>query len=189
MSLYPNGLRAQHHISGKTTFRIRLSDRVSSCSPAQARLAPHCFAAAYRNSVPSRALLGYVRRRCPWGPRVNLPPSTHFLSDSEPRSLRSTIVTRFDATTDLSATRTGPACPSRASGWGLSPRRLGLPVLTLPFLCPHASANTPVLLLDAFATHFPNRRRPSPLPNQLGSHIARFEACSAFNFHSGLCAR
>jgi hypothetical protein len=48
------------------------------------------------------------------------------------RPLRSTIITRFDATTDLSATRGGPVCPSRASGWGLSPRHLGLPVLTLP---------------------------------------------------------
>jgi len=56
-------------------------------------------------------------------------------------------------------------------------------------LCPPASANTPVLLLGAFATRFPNRRRPSPNPNWLGSHIARFEACSAFNFHSGRCAR
>jgi hypothetical protein len=57
-----------------------------------------------------------------------------------------------------------------------------------PLLCPHASANTPVLLLGAFATRFPNRRRPSPIPNWLGSHIARFEAYSAFNFHSGLRA-
>jgi hypothetical protein len=48
------------------------------------------------------------------------------------RPLRSTIITRFDATTSLSATQGDPACPSRASGWGLSPRRLGLPVLTLP---------------------------------------------------------
>jgi hypothetical protein len=46
-----------------------------------------------------------------------------------------------------------------------------------------------VLLFGAFATRFPKRRRPSPIPNWLGSHIARFEACSAFNFHSGLCAR
>ena len=55
-------------------------------------------------------------------PRVNLPHSTHFLSGSEPRSIRSTIVTRFNATTDLSAIPAGPACPSRASGWALVPQ-------------------------------------------------------------------
>ena len=81
--------------------------------------------------MPS-ALSGYVRRRRPRGPRVNLPHSTHFLSDSELRPLRSTIITRFNATTGRSATQGNPVYPSRASGWGLSPRRLELPVLTLP---------------------------------------------------------
>ena len=82
--------------------------------------------------MPQSALSEYVRCRYPRGPRVNRPHSTHFLSDSEPRSLRFTISTRFRATTDLSVTRDDPAYPSRASSWGLSHRRLGLPVLTLP---------------------------------------------------------
>ena len=75
---------------------------------------------------------GLLDYRAPMGSRVNLPHSPHFLSDSELRPLCSTIVTRFTATTGLSATRADPACPSRASGWGLSPRLLGLPVLPLP---------------------------------------------------------
>ena len=74
---------------------------------------------------------GLLDYRAPMGSRVNLPHSPHFLSDSELRPLCSTIVTRFTATTGLSATRADPACPSRASGWGLSPRLLGLPVLPL----------------------------------------------------------
>ena len=66
------------------------------------------------------------------------------------------IITRFDATTDLSATRTDPACPSRASSWGLAPRRLGLPVFTLPSFA-HMPAPIPrcscsVLLLLASQT-------------------------------------
>ena len=112
--------------------RIRLSDRVSSCSPTAAGSYPTAFAAAYRSSALPSALSGYVRRRRPRGPRVNLPHSTHFLSDSELRPLRSTIITRFNATTGRSATQGNPVYPSRASGWGLSPRRLELPVLTLP---------------------------------------------------------
>jgi hypothetical protein len=63
---------------------------------------------------------GLLDYRAPMGSRVNLPHTPHFLSDSELRSLCSTIVTRFSATTGLSATRADPACPSRASGWGLS---------------------------------------------------------------------
>jgi hypothetical protein len=48
----------------------------------------------------------------------------------ELRSLRSTIITRFSTTTDLSATRAGRAFPSRASRCGLAPLQLGLPMLT-----------------------------------------------------------
>jgi len=47
------------------------------------------------------------------------------------------------------------------------------------------------LLADPFglSVSFPSRRRPSLIPNWLGSHIARFEACSAFTSYSGLCTR
>ena len=47
----------------------------------------------------------------------------------ELRSLRSTIITRFLATADLSATRRGPAWSSRIAGWELASRRVGLPML------------------------------------------------------------
>ena len=39
----------------------------------------------------------------------------------ELRSFRSTMITRFVATMDLSATRCSPACSSRISGWELLP--------------------------------------------------------------------
>jgi hypothetical protein len=48
----------------------------------------------------------------------------------ELRSLCSTIITRFLATADLSATRRGPAWSSRIAGWDLASRCVGLPVLT-----------------------------------------------------------
>ena len=48
----------------------------------------------------------------------------------ELRSLRSTVITRFNATADLSATRRGPAWSSRLAGWELASRRVGLPMLT-----------------------------------------------------------
>ena len=72
----------------------------------------------------------------------------------ELRSLRSTIITRFIATTDLSATRRSPACSSRISGWDLSSRHGGLPMLT-GFSFEHMSTPLP--------------RRPDPVRMLLAS--------------------
>ena len=54
----------------------------------------------------------------------------------------------FNGTTSLSATRCGPACPSRASGWDLASLRIGFPVLPQFPLCRHAVTITPVGPLD-----------------------------------------
>jgi hypothetical protein len=54
----------------------------------------------------------------------------------------------FPGTTSLTATPSGPACPSRASGWDLASRRMGLPVLQQVPVCRHAVTNTPVGPLD-----------------------------------------
>ena len=54
----------------------------------------------------------------------------------------------FPGTTSPSATRSGPACPSRASGWGLAPLRIGLPVLQQFPVYRHAVTITPVGSLD-----------------------------------------
>jgi len=118
--------------------------------------APHCFRYSIQKLHDSECSIGFVRLPRPNGTRVNIPHSPHCPSDSEPRSLRSAIITRFGATIDLSATRADPACPSRDSSWGFAPRRLGLPVLTLPSFA-HMPAPIPrcsclVLLLLASQT-------------------------------------
>jgi hypothetical protein len=75
----------------------------------------------------------------------------------ELRSLRSTIITRFMATTNLSATQAGRASPSRASRCGLAPLRLGLPMLTR-FSFAHMSTPLP--------------RRPDPVRMLLASRVS-----------------
>ncbi len=54
----------------------------------------------------------------------------------------------FPGTTSLSATLSGPACPSRASGWDLASLRIGLLVLQQFPMCRHAVTITPVGSLD-----------------------------------------
>jgi hypothetical protein len=169
--------------------RISAFGQRSSCLPTAARRAPTLLSLQLQKFHDLECSIGFVRPGGPDGPRINIPHSPHFLSDSELRPLRSTIITRFDATTS-------PLRHPGRPGLSLAGFRLGsfsppprASRVNAPLLCPHASANTPVLLLGAFATRFPSRQRPSPNPNWLGSHIARFEACSAFSFHSGLCAR
>lgn len=51
--------------------------------------------------------------------------------------------------------------------------------------CLHADAITPVESLDDVA-HQVQKQRPSPLFSRVGSHIALFEACSAFT-HVSAC--
>jgi hypothetical protein len=63
-------------------------------------------------------------------PSANRRAFAPFHAILEPRPLGSAVVSRFIATTGLSATRCGPVSPSRASGWALAAHRLGFPVLT-----------------------------------------------------------
>jgi hypothetical protein len=93
------------------------------------------------------------------------------------------VISRFIGTTNLSVTPGGPACPSRASGWEfLSSHRLGLPMLRQS-PCVHVSSPiTPVGTLGQIArrpaysgrTRVRQRRRPSPLPERVGSHVRDF---------------
>ena len=73
----------------------------------------------------------------------------------------------------------GPACPSRGSGWCVR-------------TTDRASRVAPILLFHACCRHYPggigrclrrslpNRWQPSPENGRVGSHVASFEACSAF---------
>src|SRR3954447_6489133 len=93
----------------------------------------------------------------------------------------------FDGTAGLSATPSGPACPSRASGWESRVPPPGVSRVASDPLCGHAVAITPVGPLGRIAREadlspplLPQRLRPSPFLWRVGSHIIRFEACSAF---------
>ena len=92
----------------------------------------------------------------------------------------------FNGTTGLSATPGGPACPSRASGWGHAPPPPGVSRVASDPLCRHAVAITPAGSLGGRSEvglstpRVHQRRRPSPFRWRVGSHIIRFEACSAF---------
>jgi hypothetical protein len=93
----------------------------------------------------------------------------------------------FLGTTSPSATPGGPACPSRASGWGLAPHRRGFPCCRR-FPC--VDMPSPLPRWDRWFGSFgmrgsqplgsPQRRRPSPLSRRVGSHVEPFEACSVF---------
>ena len=90
-------------------------------------------------------------------PMANRYPLLYLQRALELRSLRSTIITRFIATTDLSATRRSPACSSRIAGWDLSSRHGGLPMLTR-FSFEHMSTALP--------------RRPDPVRMLLASRAS-----------------
>ena len=74
----------------------------------------------------------------------------------------------------------GPACPSRGSDWCVR-------------TTDRASRVAPILLFHACCRHYPggigrclrrslpNRWQPSPENGRVGSHVASFEACSAFS--------
>ncbi len=66
---------------------------------------------------------------------------------------------------------------------------MGLPVLRRSPLCMHAVATTPAGPLGAHVVLLPQQQRPSPNFSRVGSHIALFEACSAFTARYGLHAR
>jgi len=94
-----------------------------------------------------------------------------------------------NGTTGLSATPGGPACPSRASGWGSRALTAwGFPCcvdLLVPTCRRHypggplGSDRSWDGLFHPFPLH-PQRRRPSPYWSKVGDHIGLFEACSTF---------
>ena len=91
----------------------------------------------------------------------------------------------FNARTGLSATPGGPACPSRASGWeSRAPTSWGFPCCVrspLPTCRRHYPGG--IAGFGRFSgcdPQFPQQLRPSPFLWRVGSHIIRFEACSAF---------
>ena len=87
----------------------------------------------------------------------------------------------FAATTGLSATPNGPVCSSRSPGCRSHASTAGASRVACRFLFHACRRHYPggfgrmLLLVPS------NRRRPSPLLRRVGSHIARFEACSTFN--------
>src|SRR5437870_12078257 len=81
---------------------------------------------------------------------------------------------------DLSDLPGGLACPSRASSWGHAPTPWDLPCcVALPVqTCRRQYPGETVAGIVSLPCR--PRRRPSPSPCWLGSHIWLFEACSAF---------
>jgi len=155
--------------------RIRLSDKVSSLRTRQAALTA-CLRCGIQRSLHRSSRSGVGRLHTD----VNLPGSCCFCVDLELRSLRSSIVTRFFATMNLSDSPTGLFQTSRFFSWGLAPHQFGPPVLTASILCSHPLTNTPAALGAAPVARFTPRLRPSSCFNRLGVHIALFEACSVF---------
>ena len=102
----------------------------------------------------------------------------------------------FPGTTNPSATPGGPACPSRASGWGFAPRRWGFPCCSSS---PCVDMPSPLPRWDRWVRSFGMRdyqplgfhqqRRPSPYKWRVGSHVKTFEACSVFTTRYGLPTR
>ena len=103
----------------------------------------------------------------------------------------------LDGTTNPSATPAGPACPSRESGCGLSPRTdwgfpccLGSPLRTCRRQYPGGTTGSDRSRGGLFQPlPMTQRRRPSPEVWRVGSHITAFGACSAFTTRYGLPAR
>ena len=93
----------------------------------------------------------------------------------------------FIATTSLSVTPGGRACPSRASRWRSHAATAGASRVALAFLLdmpsplPRRNRGFRSLVPPAESEETcPPQRRPSPLSRRVGFRITLFEACSAF---------
>ncbi len=85
----------------------------------------------------------------------------------------------FPGTTGLSATPTGPACPSRGSGWRVPRHRRGFPCCVHPPFCA-CRRHYPGGIDRCARRSLPDRCQPSPIYRRVGFRIMSFEACSAF---------
>jgi hypothetical protein len=96
----------------------------------------------------------------------------------ELRSLRSPIITRFVATTNLSGSdpRGSPVA------WACAKALRWVSRVDASILCAHTAAITPVLPEDAFHALFSSGLRSSTRSDDLDRYIGLFEACSAFIF-------
>ena len=117
---------------------------------------------------------------------ANRYPLLYFNVALELRSLRFTIITRFIATTDLSAILPQP-------GLFLADFRLGSRFpqrrashVDAFLLCTHVDATTPAACPRANVARFQSQLRSSPILSGLDAHINLFEACSTF-IHISTC--
>jgi hypothetical protein len=125
------------------------------------------------------------------GQKANRFPLVTSRAALELRSLRSTIITRFVTTVDLSDSRRSPTpiLADRRLLWPLPLHCAGSPVLTplsfahIPPPLPRSSRK--MLFTLSSLPDFGLRR----CSDDLDRYIGLFEACSAFNFHCGLHAR
>jgi len=83
-------------------------------------------------------------------------------------------------TTGLSATSHGPACSSPSSGWNSRDSTVGASRVACRFLFHACRRHYPGGTGRVLSLISSDRRRPSLLFRQIGSHVTRFEACSAF---------
>jgi len=86
----------------------------------------------------------------------------------------------FLGTTSPSVTPSGPACPSRASGWASRlPTRWAFPCCAV-FLFHACHRHYPGGTSGCSLRSLPQRWQPSPLLSWVGFRVNLFEACSAF---------
>jgi hypothetical protein len=104
----------------------------------------------------------------------------------ELRPLCSARVSRFFATTGLSATHLRPACPSRVAGLRLVVLRGWVSRVPAGLLHIHTVTTTPAFPHRALVVLLPVRSQPSLYLNQIGECIALFEAFSVFT-HITVC--
>ena len=119
---------------------------------------------------------------------ASIPTLSHFQHTQKSGPFPRPALPGVNGTTSLSVIPDDPACPSRETGWEPRPPIAGTSRVACRFLFHACRRHYPggfgrmLLLISS------NRRRPSPLLRRVGSHIARFEACSAFTHVRPACS-